>query len=98
MRPRPTVAILLLVWLNVAGCADLLVLPPHPAPYHAGGTTRRAVRRDGRTLDVYTARSAGAAGREPAAFVLRFTGGDASGAAAFTAGRWGRRPVEVWVV
>ena len=80
------------------GCAELFILPPHPAQYHAEGTTQRTIHRDGRTLDTYVARSPGARDREPIAFVLRYTGGDASGAAAFTASRWCNRPVEVWVV
>jgi pimeloyl-ACP methyl ester carboxylesterase len=98
MRPGFAVAFVILATLHAGGCADLLILPPHPAPYHAEGTTQRIIHRDARTLDLYTARSPGAETREPAAFVLRFTGGDASGSAAFTAGRWGQRPVEVWVV
>jgi pimeloyl-ACP methyl ester carboxylesterase len=80
------------------GCADTLILPPTPKPLTAAGTARRTLHHDGLTLDAYTARSPGAADRDPAAFVLRFTGGDASGSAAFTATRWGRRPAEVWVV
>jgi pimeloyl-ACP methyl ester carboxylesterase len=82
----------------LGGCADSLILPPSPARYVADGTTRRGFRRDGMTLEAFVARSPGAAGREPDAFVLRFTGGDASGSALFTASRWGGRPVEVWVV
>jgi pimeloyl-ACP methyl ester carboxylesterase len=91
--------VLLLVTLTLSsGCADLLILPPDPAPYIANGTSQRTFQRDGLKLDAYTARSPDAQGREPAAFVLRFTGGDASGSAAFTASRWRERPVEVWVV
>lgn len=84
------------------GCADRLILPPtaapFTAPFTAPGTIHRTLHHNGLTLDAYTARSPGAADREAAAFVLRFTGGDASGSAAFTATRWGRRPVEVWVI
>jgi pimeloyl-ACP methyl ester carboxylesterase len=97
-----TARILLLVLTTLSllagGCADRLILPPTPAPFTAAGTVHQVLRHDGVTLDAYTARSPGAADREPAAFVLRFTGGDASGSAAFTATRWGNRPVEVWVV
>lgn len=94
------IRIVLLAFLtgSISGCADQLVLPPTPAPYLAPGTKSRMIDRDGRALEAFIARSAGAANRDPAAFVLRFTGGDASGAAAFTASRWGNRPVEVWVV
>jgi pimeloyl-ACP methyl ester carboxylesterase len=88
----------LLVTALTAGCADRLILPPTPLPFTAAGTVHRTLQHDSLTLDTYTARSPGAASREPAAFILRFTGGDASGSAAFTATRWGRRPVEVWVV
>jgi pimeloyl-ACP methyl ester carboxylesterase len=88
----------LLLAMLTGGCADSLILPPNPAPYIANGTTHRTLQRDGLKLDAFIARSPGAASREPAAFVLRFTGGDASGSAAFTASRWGGRPVEVWVI
>lgn len=83
--------------LNLLGCADWFVLPPQ-AQCAAEGTTRRVFRyRDGDnqfTAEAYSARAAGAANVEPRAFVLRFTGGDAPGAAAYTATRWKNRPVE----
>jgi pimeloyl-ACP methyl ester carboxylesterase len=94
---RRVIPILALILLT--GCASSLILPPDPKPYHAGGTTARLITRsDGGALEAFIACSPGAAQRDPAAFVLRFTGGDASGSAAFTATRWGHRPVEVWVV
>jgi pimeloyl-ACP methyl ester carboxylesterase len=84
--------------LFLTGCASPLILPPDPKSYRADGATQRLITRDGRTLEAYIARSPGAAHTEPAAFVLRFTGGDASGSAAFTATRWQNRPVEVWAI
>src|SRR5688500_4656842 len=87
------------LWVRfAAGCAYGLILPPTPAPLVASGTEPKTIVRDGLALEAYVARSPATGGGEPRAFVLRFTGGDASGAAAFTATRWGRRPVEVWTV
>jgi pimeloyl-ACP methyl ester carboxylesterase len=83
--------------MGFGGCADRLVLPPvvHSTPID--GTTRRTITQTEAVVEVFTARSPGAADTTPQAFVLRFTGGDASAAAAFTASRWQHRPVEVWV-
>src|SRR4051794_32157435 len=87
------VVALMLVVLGVgAGCASSLILPPVPREAAvSSGTRRRSFVRDGMKLEAFVARSSGCAGREPTGYVLRFTGGDASGAAAFTAGRWAAR-------
>ena len=88
------------VMVAAAGCADRLILPPVPPPGAGDGSQRVMIQRDGDggVLESYRARSPGAASAEPAAFVMRFTGGDASGAARWTADRWGGRPIEAWVV
>jgi hypothetical protein len=91
----------MLLAANFAGCSDWFVLPPlRQSPNE--NTTQRLFRYgdDGARIgEAYVAGSAAAAARlEPEAFVLRFTGGDAPGAAAYTALRWRNRPVEVWVV
>jgi hypothetical protein len=84
--------------MTFGGCADRLIFPAdtHPRP---DSSERRLVSYadDGAQMEVFVARSPGAASAPPRAFVLRFTG-DAAGAAAFTASRWGDRAVEVWVV
>ena len=81
-----------------AGCADRLILPPVPRDVAHDGSERRTIGYPNGNLEVFVARSPGAAaGAGPRAFVLRFSG-DAAGAAKFTASRWGERPVEVWVV
>lgn len=84
--------------MGCTGCADL-VLPPAPSNYTAPQTRAYRFTRDGMDLEAYIARCE-VAPREtqPAAYVLRFTGGDASGQAAFTASRWKNRSAEVWVV
>ena len=84
--------------LIITGCADTLILPPAPSPHHAQGTHRRTFVRDGFELEAFTARPQAPPIDPPRAYVLRFTGGDASGSAAFTATRWSPRNVEVWVV
>src|SRR5881296_2746485 len=94
------VLFLILLSLIVSGlsCADRLILPPAPRDATSSGATRRIFVHDGHSVEIFTARSSGAVKKDPKAFVLRFTGGDASGAAAFTASRWRERPVEVWLV
>jgi pimeloyl-ACP methyl ester carboxylesterase len=97
-------ATVLLLPLIGASCADTFVLPPAKKPVPAEGTQRRAIATDnGRSIEVFTARSAAAGAvattqnaGEPRAFVLRFTGGDAPGSAAYTAMRWREQPVEIW--
>src|SRR5687768_10404567 len=83
------------------GCADRLILYPSTDPLYVRGTSRLEVPAQGRKpVEVWTARSSGAAGREPEAFALEFVG-NASRAeymAAAAAGEWGSRPVEVWAV
>src|SRR5688572_19878411 len=91
-------AIAAILHLLITGCADTLILPPTPPPYYAQGTNRRTFVRDGFHLEAFTARPPASANEPPRAYVLRFTGGDASGSAAFTATRSNPRPVEVWVV
>jgi dienelactone hydrolase len=79
-----------------AGCGDWLILPPIPK-VQADGSPSRAIPYAHGVLEAFTARSPGAANAEPRAFVLRFSG-DAAGAGKFSAGRWGQRPIEAWVV
>ena len=83
------------------GCADRLILYPSTDPLYVRGTSRLEVPAQGRRpVEIWTARSSGAVGREPEAFALEFVG-NASRAeymAAAAAGEWGSRPVEVWAV
>src|SRR5438132_1269062 len=88
----------LLAIATAAGCADWFILPPAPKSSNTGGAQRRTFAYSGGVGEAYIERSSGALHGDPQAFVLRFTGGDAPGAAAFTAQRWGVRPVEVWCV
>jgi pimeloyl-ACP methyl ester carboxylesterase len=85
------------------GCADRLILYPSTNPLQVRGTTRLEVPVPGggaRPIEVWTARSPGAAGAEPRAFVLEFIGNASRGEymAAAAAEDWGSRPVEVWSV
>src|SRR5438105_11305833 len=79
----------------IGGCADQLILPPIPHPTKTDLAASHLLTREGRSIETFTARSR--ADVEPRAFVLRFTGGDAAGAAKFTAARWVPHPVEAWV-
>jgi hypothetical protein len=91
--------LLMLVIINPRNLADVLILP---APPTINAMAHEAMRREipsaAGLIEVFVARSYSPDDRElPDAFVLRFTGGDASGAAVYTAGRWRGRRVEVWV-
>jgi pimeloyl-ACP methyl ester carboxylesterase len=104
-RLRRVLAVALTIAAGVAlaglGCADRLILPPAQHARPRGGVTRREFPNGaGGVIEAFVARSPGATGAttQPAAYVLRFTGGDAAAAAPFTASRWKNRPVEVWVV
>ena len=83
------------------GCADFFILYTTTDRFTVSGTTRREVLLPGGGhVEVWTARSAGAAAREPQAFILEFTGNAsrAEGMAQMVAEEWAERPVEVWAV
>ncbi len=87
--------------MSFGGCADFFILHPTTDPLRIGGTTREALSVPGAAdVEVWKARSYGAAAKEPEAFILEFVG-NASRAefmAADVAAEWGARPVEVWAV
>lgn len=90
-----------LVFVAFGGCADQLILFPSRDPLRFAGIRRVEVPVPGRQpVEVWAARSAGAAAREPQAFVLCFIGNAsrAEADALATAEEWERRPVEVWAV
>lgn len=88
--------ILLATRLSHAG--DVLVLPPDRHQARPVGMLHRLVRCEPGVIDVAIARTDDLQTRdEPRAFILRFTGGDAPGAAIVTAMRWRGREAEVWV-
>ena len=84
---------------GTAGCvADLFVLGSNRGRIDPADLRREVVRSQGRTVECWTARSPGAAAKEPEAFVLFFVG-KADRAERWThavAGGWGDFPVEVW--
>jgi pimeloyl-ACP methyl ester carboxylesterase len=87
--------------LLAGGCADYFLLHPSTGPADAGGAERHVLSSNDRSVEYFTARSAGAAhGVEPKAFVLEFCGNAtrAEYITRYVADRWGRRPVEVWVM
>jgi len=110
--PRPTVhgrrcrpaiihRLIRLIFLPLAviGCtADSLVLPANHEPIDPAGARRHMIRVAGRAVECWIARSPGAAGREPEAFVLFFIGkGDRVDRLIMSvANGWGRWPVELW--
>jgi hypothetical protein len=106
-RRRALIVVFLLAYtllMTFGGCADRLILYPSTEPLRVRGTSRREVPvAGGGPVEVWTARSPGAAGTSGAgakAFVLEFIG-NASRAeymAAAAAEEWGDRPVEVWAV
>lgn len=104
-RRRAGVLLALLVGyallMAFGGCADRLILFPTTEPIALRGIARIEVGGDGAPpVEVWTARSPGAAAGEPAAYCLEFVGNASRGEmmAAYTAEAWGDRPVEVWGV
>jgi fermentation-respiration switch protein FrsA (DUF1100 family) len=106
-RPRRRSLLLIgpfLVYLLVmtfGGCADKLILHPSTNPIDARGAKRIEIHRaGGGVIEAWEARSPGAQTREPAAFVLEFTGTGtrAEQVAIYAAGRWGERPIDCWTV
>ena len=95
----PTCLALCLVCF-AAGCADQLILHL-PARAVAGpDVQRRTILDEANTIEIFTARSAGAYGVEPRAFMLEFTGNmtRAEHIVAYVASRWETQPVETWVI
>ncbi len=90
----------LLFILTIAGCADRLILYPPAHAVAKPGVQRRTIRDGGNTIEIFTARSAGAQDVEPRAFMLEFTGNmtRAEHIVAYVASRWEERPVETWVI
>lgn len=91
-----------LVWImSIAGCTDRLLLFPTTARIDAPGVSHDAATTPaGKTIDICIARSVGAQGLQPQAYVLAFNG-NASRAEYFAqsvAQDWAERPVEVWAV
>jgi alpha-beta hydrolase superfamily lysophospholipase len=86
--------------MTFGGCADRLILFPSKQPIDAGRAQRFTIQNDGRDLEVWTARSPAAEGREPEAYVLEFCGNAtrAEDITQYVADRWSRFPVEVWVM
>jgi pimeloyl-ACP methyl ester carboxylesterase len=87
--------------MTFGGCAETFLLHPSTQPLMSGAAQQLFVERDGRKIEVYTARSKGALHLgEPRAFLLEFTGNAtrAEQVAEYIAQRWGNRPVEVWVM
>jgi len=87
--------------MAIPGVADRLVLFPSTAPADAMGASRVTIPFESGSLEVWIARSPGAARTGDAAlFVLSFEGNAsrAEWSAAPDAHLWGERPVEVWAV
>ena len=84
------------------GCASKFILFPSRQPIHAHTAQRTTIPTpDGQQVEVWVDRSPGAAaGREPEAFVIEFTGNAtrAEEVATYAAHTWRHRPVEMWMV
>ena len=99
-------AVLLLVPLyalivTFGGCANRMLLHPSRHAIDAGNAVRLTFAHNGRQLEIWSARSPALAGdAEPRAYVLEFCGNAtrAEEITQFVAERWGKHPVEVWVM
>lgn len=83
----------------LGGCANKVLLHPTTEAIDAKTALRRVVPFEAGELEVWTSRSPGANGREPAAYVLDFTGnaGRAEQASAHAL-HWKEKPIELWAV
>jgi uncharacterized protein len=99
LRRLTLLLVLYIVFFMVGGCADWFLLFPSKGPLNARTAVRKAIPFENGELEAWVARSAGAAAREPQAFVLSF-GGNAERAewTAWDASDWGDKPVEVWTI
>ncbi len=88
------------VVVTFGGCADRLLLFPSRGAIDPGDAARKTILDNGNVIEIWTARSAAARYREPAAFVLEFCGNAtrAEQITKFIAVRWQDWPVEVWVM
>jgi len=88
-----------LLIMTFGGCADRMILFPTTQPRDPRGATRLTVEQDGKTIEVWVARSPAVRG-EPEAFVLEFTGNAsrAEDVASHSAARWSNLPVEIWAM
>lgn len=80
------------------GCVDSFVMPANHDTIDPAGLDRRVVVVNGKGVEVWTARSPGAAERDPAAYVLYF-GGNGDRADRWlraVADGWGARPIVAW--
>ena len=89
----------IIFWM-IGGCANFFVLFPSREQIECSGAQRRAIDFDGGKLEILTARSAAASGRDPQAYVLRFCGNAerAEWNACRFSGGWSDKPVEMWSV
>jgi pimeloyl-ACP methyl ester carboxylesterase len=108
-RRRRRGRVLLLAYLTLSllimfgGCADRLILFPSTQKIPSVGITRVEIppTKTHNTIEVWSARSPGAAGaKEPQAYCLEFVGNASRGEwmAAESARQWGAHPVEIWAV
>src|SRR5688572_8459220 len=88
------IAQVLAILMEVSRLADVLVLPPDRRQAAPSDMPVRMIEHQHGAVEVCVRRSDP---EQPRVFVLRFTGGDAPGAAIVTAQRWRGRAAEVWV-
>lgn len=86
--------------MTFGGCADRLILLPSSHPIPAPGAVRRTIQHQGKTLEIWTARSPKTANQRVEAYVIEFTGNAtrAEQIAVYVADRYSFRPVEAWVM
>ena len=82
------------------GCTNLLLSPSRNRMNAPGETERKISLPGGASVQVWTTRSAGAEGREPKAYVLRFcSNGERAEDAGWSEGQtWEDLPVEIWAM
>src|SRR6266542_2608938 len=94
-----SIALYVLV-MTFGGCADRLILWSSRNPIDPQGAQREMLSVDGKSVEIWRARSKVADPAEPSAFVLEFCGNAtrAEEIACYVADRWARFNVEAWVM
>src|ERR1051326_848201 len=92
--------LILYVVFVFGGIGDWLIIMPLPGHIDAGTARRETIQVHGKAVEAWVARSAALQSREPEGYVLEFCGHAtrAEQIAEYVAMRWGRWPVEAWVV
>lgn len=94
-----TICICYILFFMAGGCADRFVLFPSRDPIDARSAIRKTIPFQDGSLEAWIARSPGANGRQPQAYVVAFLGNAARAEfVAWDVSDWREKPVEAWTI